>query len=87
MPYEISASSERNYQYKIICLELFFQSTYYVPAFTPRGGRTVAAKGKLYDKYTSLNKELREANLRRKRPAQSEDIEPHNLLPENNEGE
>ncbi|XP_033231150.1 uncharacterized protein LOC117182197 [Belonocnema kinseyi] len=62
------------------------ETTYYVPAYTPRGGKTVIARGKLYDKYTALNKELREANLRKKRPTQSEDIEPNNLIPENNEG-
>lgn len=56
------------------------ESIYYVSAFTLRGGKTLIAKDKLYDKYISINRELRDANLRDKRPNQGTAV-PLNLTP------
>ncbi|TGZ50922.1 hypothetical protein DBV15_12024, partial [Temnothorax longispinosus] len=58
------------------------KDTYYIPSYTPKGGKTVQARGKLIDKYNTIARSLRENGIRSLRPGKSiNTIPPKQNLP------
>ncbi|XP_071573010.1 uncharacterized protein [Temnothorax nylanderi] len=60
------------------------KDTYYIPSYTPKGGKTVQARGKLIDKYNTIARSIRENGIRSIRPGKSNTIPPKQNLPATN---